>query len=867
MTFLDIAEQLIANVNDDGEIVNSRSHQIFSSFNDPNIWSPMDIDCAIPNSSFYITKLSAELNPININANKNDQENDVYLIVRHTNDEYQKYIEYLKLEYKSYMKMDQINEIIVPICHTQINSKEGFVFAFLSSTKNTLMNVIDDIKNRPLKSKLSYAINLITTLDEAFTNQNVTGFHISPKTILINIHCEKVSIGILRYIGGLNELKLCPAAEKFKYNESFCPQEMQKKLRPSIRAPNSFSDVYGLAKIVEYLINNEIKIPLYDTTITSALQKYESNRISLNEFKNKMLEIEKEILVQQTTAPTLPNQDIRKTRSIDKIIKKLKPIKIKEGLKIYKLPQKVTKFSIIENDLKLKKVTIGEQTNEFKEEVNILIIGQTGSGKTTFLNGVANYLFDVKWEDDFRLVIVADGEEGQQYGKGQNTQAKSQTDDVTAYTFPWQPDCPVPFSVTLIDTPGFGDVRGMDRDTLIIKQLESLFRNKDGCGIDSLNAVAFVVLSSLARLEATQQYVFDQILKLFGKNVADNFLIVSTFADGGEPQVLAALKEAKIPTDYVSKFNNSALFARRDGDNGEINQFFWKIAQTGYNSIFKINIKKMQPKSLTLTQKVLSKRNKLQTTIINLHNNINLGISQLHEIEQHFEIIEKCKRLITDNKDFTAKVKKPVIKKVDLDPRTYVTNCVTCNRTCHDNCSYRDDDEKKHCCAMKSDGNCRYCGCHWTIHKNMSFKFVTTEVEETITLEELKKAYGDANIEKQNTEQMLQAAQKKYQDKWYETEDLVKQCRKCVNRLHEIALRPMTLSESEYIKIQIENEKNNKAPQWDKRVEWLNQLLAHQKLLENVYNGNEKDIILPPQVLQTKNSMIKSFLMRLINRN
>lgn len=35
----------------------------------------------------------------------------------------------------------------------------------------------------------------------------------------------------------------------------------------------------------------------------------------------------------------------------------------------------------------------------------IMLVGAIGSGKSTFIDGIANYLFHVNWEDNFRFTL------------------------------------------------------------------------------------------------------------------------------------------------------------------------------------------------------------------------------------------------------------------------------------------------------------------------------------------------------------------------------------------------------------------------------------------------------------------------------
>ena len=570
-SYTNVAEKLMESVSYEGEIENAMSNNLFSSFNDPKIWSPFDLDCAIPNSSFYIARINSNLTISNVNTDDHDQNGSLYLVLRYTKDDIIKYLDYLKLEYNSYLNMEnQMNESIFPVGYTRNISKEGFIFVFLTSTNLTLYNAIDYIKDLPFEERFSYAIKLINNINEAFIEQKITGFYLTPKTILINKQEE--SICLIGFIGCVDELKLCSITNEFS----------------SFLIPNSISDALGLAKIVHFIIGDDISIPKFKEVMTSILQKNPSNRISLYDFTSQVLEIQKEISLIKEGKPTHPL--IRQIRLVD-IIKELSVLtKTKEDYpKIYELPSIITQP---DPSKKIRRITVGPQIKSLKKEIKILIVGETGSGKTTFINCLANYLYGVQWEDDFRFIVTLEETDFGQY------QTFNRSDYLTAYTFYWQPGFAVPYTVTLIDTSGFGFGTVSQRDHLFFEQIESLFKNENDYGIDSLNAVAFTINSSRPRIDSTNRFIFNSILIFFGKDVLNNFIIAATFADAGEPFVLDALRENQIPTDYVSKFNNSAFYGKCRGDIALINRLFWEMNQKNYASIFEF-IEKMEPLSLS----------------------------------------------------------------------------------------------------------------------------------------------------------------------------------------------------------------------------------------------------------------------------
>ena len=233
----------------------------------------------------------------------------------------------------------------------------------------------------------------------------------------------------------------------------------------------------------------------------------------------------------------------------------------------------------------------------------LMLVGATGAGKTALINGIANYIMGVKWEDDFRFTLVQEG----------NSQTKSQTRHITAYRFL---DSTLCYTLTVIDTPGFGDTSGIEKDKEIRQLIKEFFSSSCGEGIDQINAIGFVAPANLPRLTVAQKYIFESVLTLFGKDISNNVFLMTTFADGHDPQVLGAVEEAQVPYQRFFKFNNSAIFASNTGDSA-FDAMFWKMGMESFASFFKF-LFKAEPRSLTLTRQVLEERDQLEKVIQSL---------------------------------------------------------------------------------------------------------------------------------------------------------------------------------------------------------------------------------------------------------
>ncbi|XP_029942959.1 uncharacterized protein LOC115385019 [Salarias fasciatus] len=284
------------------------------------------------------------------------------------------------------------------------------------------------------------------------------------------------------------------------------------------------------------------------------------------------------------------------------------------SIPVYKLP-------LEEEDLDIdgcRRFNFGRES--MRQNRTIMLLGATGSGKSTLINGMMNFIVGVEWKDSFRFELVTEDKS--------KSQAHSQTTEVTVYKLNHQDGFKVPFSLTIVDTPGFGDTRGVARDKEITEQIRKLFTSVDG--VSEIDALCFVTQAALARLTATQKYVFDSVLSIFGKDVAENIEMLVTFADGKQPPVLEAINVSGVPCPKNElglpvhfKFNNSALFAsncHRDNrddsedDDDNFDEMFWKMGAKSMEKFFTA-LDKMNTKSLLMTKEVLKERKQLETAI------------------------------------------------------------------------------------------------------------------------------------------------------------------------------------------------------------------------------------------------------------
>ncbi|XP_068609460.1 uncharacterized protein [Brachionichthys hirsutus] len=236
----------------------------------------------------------------------------------------------------------------------------------------------------------------------------------------------------------------------------------------------------------------------------------------------------------------------------------------------------------------------------------------------------------VTWEDDVWFQIVEEES---------RCQSESQTSDVTVYKIFGFEGITLPYSLTVIDTPGWGDTRGIDHDFIIRQTLFNLFRSHGG--IHEITAVGLVLKASDNRLSDRLRYVFDSTQSLFGNDMENRTVLLITHSDGLTPRnALEALKVSNVKC--AKNKNNQAVHflfnncQRQDRTKHTANLRYTNQISTEGTKQFTRFLGKTTPQKLNRTVEVLGEQIRLTACMQSKH-----GDQWLEESFQHVIRLEQ----------------------------------------------------------------------------------------------------------------------------------------------------------------------------------------------------------------------------------
>ena len=453
---------------------------------------------------------------------------------------------------------------------------------------------------------------------------------------------------------------------------------------------------------------------------------------------------------------------------------------------IYKLNLTET---MVNEDYKIRKCILGEKNRQVHEKV-IMMIGETGTGKTTLINGIMNILLGIEWKDDIRYKLI---NETQKKGK-------SVTEKITSYTIHQQQGFSVPYTLTVVDTPGFGDTEGKDKDNFLTKQIDKFFRSKGDSGIDQIDAIGFAVKSSTNRLTENQKYIFNSILDLFGKDIKENIYILATFTDTfGSTGLKDCIQEAKLPYKHIFEFNNGHLFEKKSS----ISEQNWNESLKSYKLFLNKHLNEANPKSLQLSSEVLHERRQLEVYLQGIQEDIQMGLNKCRQLQQEKLVVETKHQYIQQKSDIQYDVMERIPVQVTIPIGTNALSCTYCTRTCHYPCSVIFDNTllKYTCSAMTWGGKCTVCGCKLTIHNvDTKHRYIHENVVKKRKLQDIIAEYTeDSKLTEIDASAISEKIKFELRKRQHSVAQLAHLAKLSLEKLNMIALRPSSPSTIEYI--------------------------------------------------------------------
>eukprot|EP00357_Protocruzia_adherens_P037056 CAMPEP_0115024688 /NCGR_PEP_ID=MMETSP0216-20121206/33437_1 /TAXON_ID=223996 /ORGANISM="Protocruzia adherens, Strain Boccale" /LENGTH=511 /DNA_ID=CAMNT_0002398895 /DNA_START=60 /DNA_END=1592 /DNA_ORIENTATION=- len=227
----------------------------------------------------------------------------------------------------------------------------------------------------------------------------------------------------------------------------------------------------------------------------------------------------------------------------------------------------------------------------------ILLLGEVASGKTTLMNTIVNFHAGVKRSSDVRYYIGND--------------PRSPTEKINIMSL--KPNELAPSGLTFVDTPGFGGNGGKNGDRALLEMISNFLRTE----VNRIDMVCLVMHASLPRLTPTQMYILNNVVSIFGKEMAKNIALTLTHADAAKSTTLPALRKFGFTDNKVYKINSSAMFVSDETashlvSSTTVNVKLWKMNAKYLTNWFEDLKRSFHPRLVLLTGADFCKKSDLQ---------------------------------------------------------------------------------------------------------------------------------------------------------------------------------------------------------------------------------------------------------------
>ena len=378
---------------------------------------------------------------------------------------------------------------------------------------------------------------------------------------------------------------------------------------------------------------------------------------------------------------------------------------------------------------------------------NMMLIGESGSGKTSFLNLMCNFREILKLKEDTPVHIktVHTFHDEKLENPSRTHEMESATTGSTYYKLDFNG-----VTIGILDTPGFGDTRGLDVDKENVKKIVDKVND-----VEYINCVCLIINGRHSRLTHQLQYVVSEISAVLPKVTSTNTIVVFTNASeqfdvSFEVNQLTPYLGHKLSEKNVFYIDNpycKLQKMQRSNVTKDLKEAFRQTSES-LEKMFN-RIKSFGQIHTTFFMDLYWSKEAVENTVHKLLLAAQNKTSLEETIMKKKTEIDEAIARRSFNQDFQRSIKVP--KMVMQTTQQHNTTCEECNSNCHPSCGLNltvDRENLRNCSCMAADrSTCRECGHGYFMHKHAMYMIVRTEEEITIVNEDMKKKFESAELD------------------------------------------------------------------------------------------------------------------------
>uniref|UniRef100_A0A1X7UHE0 Uncharacterized protein n=1 Tax=Amphimedon queenslandica TaxID=400682 RepID=A0A1X7UHE0_AMPQE len=388
----------------------------------------------------------------------------------------------------------------------------------------------------------------------------------------------------------------------------------------------------------------------------------------------------------------------------------------------------------------------------WRHKFRMLLIGETGSGKTSFLNLLcnSNLIEELGARVDGGKLSQIQQYHDLKIENSSSHQMESKTSDAKHYK---AEICDL--KITVIDTPGFGDSRGLEKDKENVQKIIDALKKED-----YINCVCLVVNGRQARMSASLKYVLSEISTILPKEVFDNIIVV--FTNTADPldcnfdlHELESLFDKKVhhhfyienPYCRIEKAKQKATQLSNDQIARSLEKSFSDTAAS--LQLMRDTIKDFKDVHTFHFIELFEKKQEIEKDVIKILASYDEQTDLEKQIKIQEEEVDAALRTESLYTDFKTTRKVEVIKPVKTPEKRHNTLCGApgCYSNCHIPCNLAKSYDQaifKTCSCMDETGTCKKCGHSYRHHYHNEVIFEKFSEEREFIDEEMKSRFRQA---------------------------------------------------------------------------------------------------------------------------